>query len=169
MGIFEKGYEVPSPIQEESIPIALAGRDILARAKNGTGKTGAYLIPLLEKTDTQQNHVQGKRDPRGTQVHCILDYPNPRLPYSRKLSRRKTFCDLVQIRFLWRKLLRIACWYPCQKIPHPQILWRKLLLQNLEIHEDFLPQKFPVIHVPDLKPPNNDISALELCVQIALI
>ena len=60
MGIFEKGYEVPSPIQEESIPIALAGRDILARAKNGTGKTGAYLIPLLEKTDTQQNHVQGR-------------------------------------------------------------------------------------------------------------
>ena len=63
MGIFEKGYEVPSPIQEESIPIALAGRDILARAKNGTGKTGAYLIPLLEKTDTQQNHVQGWGDP----------------------------------------------------------------------------------------------------------
>ena len=59
MGIFEKGYEVPSPIQEESIPIALAGRDILARAKNGTGKTGAYLIPLLEKTDTEQNHIQG--------------------------------------------------------------------------------------------------------------
>ena len=59
MGIFEKGYEVPSPIQEESIPIALAGRDILARAKNGTGKTGAYLIPVLEKTDTEQDHIQG--------------------------------------------------------------------------------------------------------------
>lgn len=58
MGIFEKGYEVPSPVQEESIPIALAGRDILARAKNGTGKTGAYLIPLLEKTDTDQSYVQ---------------------------------------------------------------------------------------------------------------
>ena len=38
MGIFEKGYEQPSPIQEETIPIALTGRDILARAKNGTGK-----------------------------------------------------------------------------------------------------------------------------------
>ena len=37
MGIFEKGYEVPSPIQEESIPVALAGKHILARAKNGTG------------------------------------------------------------------------------------------------------------------------------------
>lgn len=63
MGIFEKGYEVPSPVQEESIPIALAGRDILARAKNGTGKTGAYLIPLLEKTDTEQSYVQGKKIP----------------------------------------------------------------------------------------------------------
>ena len=59
MGIFEKGYEEPSPIQEESIPIALAGKDVLARAKNGTGKTGAYLIPLLEKVDTEQGHIQG--------------------------------------------------------------------------------------------------------------
>lgn len=33
MGIYEKGFERPSPIQEESIPIALTGRDILARAK----------------------------------------------------------------------------------------------------------------------------------------
>lgn len=35
MGIFEAGFEKPSPIQEEAIPIALTGRDILARAKNG--------------------------------------------------------------------------------------------------------------------------------------
>ena len=60
MGIFEVGYEAPSPIQEESIPIALAGRDMLARAKNGTGKTGAFLIPLLEKTDTDFSHIQGR-------------------------------------------------------------------------------------------------------------
>ena len=60
MGIFEKGYEKPSPIQEESIPIALAGRDILARAKNGTGKTAAYLIPVLEKVDVTRNAIQGK-------------------------------------------------------------------------------------------------------------
>jgi len=42
-------WEVPSPIQETSIPVALSGRDILARAKNGTGKSGAYLIPLIER------------------------------------------------------------------------------------------------------------------------
>ena len=36
MGIFEAGFEKPSPIQEEAIPVALTTRDILARAKNGT-------------------------------------------------------------------------------------------------------------------------------------
>jgi ATP-dependent RNA helicase DDX6/DHH1 len=58
MGIFEKGFERPSPIQEESIPIALTGRDILARAKNGTGKTAAFTIPVLEKTDVSKNAIQ---------------------------------------------------------------------------------------------------------------
>uniref|UniRef100_A0A673G664 RNA helicase n=1 Tax=Sinocyclocheilus rhinocerous TaxID=307959 RepID=A0A673G664_9TELE len=58
MGIFEMGWEKPSPIQEESIPIALSGRDILARAKNGTGKSGAYLIPLLERIDIKKDHIQ---------------------------------------------------------------------------------------------------------------
>ena len=58
MGIFEKGYEKPSPIQEEAIPKALFGKDILARAKNGTGKTASFLIPALEKTDTSENMIQ---------------------------------------------------------------------------------------------------------------
>ena len=59
MGIFEKGFEAPSPIQEESIPIALAGRDVVARAKNGTGKTAAYLIPVLEKINIENTDIQG--------------------------------------------------------------------------------------------------------------
>ena len=58
MGIYEKGFERPSPIQEESIPIALTGRDILARAKNGTGKTAAFCIPVLERLDTSRNEIQ---------------------------------------------------------------------------------------------------------------
>lgn len=58
MGIFEKGWEKPSPIQEASIPIALLGRDILARAKNGTGKTGAYIIPMLQRIDVTKDHIQ---------------------------------------------------------------------------------------------------------------
>jgi hypothetical protein len=59
MGIFEKGWEKPSPIQEASIPIALTGKDILARAKNGTGKTGAYCIPVLEQVDPKKEVIQG--------------------------------------------------------------------------------------------------------------
>ncbi|KAJ6320382.1 hypothetical protein OIU78_015717 [Salix suchowensis] len=58
MGIYEKGFERPSPIQEESIPIALTGSDILARAKNGTGKTAAFCIPALEKIDQDSNFIQ---------------------------------------------------------------------------------------------------------------
>ncbi len=60
MGIFEKGFEKPSPIQEEAIPIILAGRDVLARAKNGTGKTAAFIIPCLEKVDASLNKIQGE-------------------------------------------------------------------------------------------------------------
>lgn len=60
MGIFEKGFEKPSPIQEEAIPVILQNRNVLARAKNGTGKTAAYIIPCLQKTDTTKDHTQGE-------------------------------------------------------------------------------------------------------------
>ncbi|KAJ9123242.1 DExD/H-box ATP-dependent RNA helicase dhh1 [Naganishia vaughanmartiniae] len=58
MGIFEAGFERPSPIQEEAIPVALAGKDILARAKNGTGKTAAFVIPALQQVNPMLPHVQ---------------------------------------------------------------------------------------------------------------
>ncbi|KAI9822925.1 MAG: DExD/H-box ATP-dependent RNA helicase dhh1 [Thelocarpon impressellum] len=58
MGIFEAGFEKPSPIQEEAIPVALTGRDILARAKNGTGKTAAFTIPCLERINSKSSKTQ---------------------------------------------------------------------------------------------------------------
>ncbi|KAL5480847.1 DHH1 [Sanghuangporus weigelae] len=58
MGIFEAGFERPSPIQEEAIPVALTKRDILARAKNGTGKTAAFVIPSLQQLDVTKNKIQ---------------------------------------------------------------------------------------------------------------
>ncbi|KXL47235.1 hypothetical protein M433DRAFT_64377 [Acidomyces richmondensis BFW] len=58
MGIFEAGFEKPSPIQEETIPVALTGRDILARAKNGTGKTAAFVIPTLERIKPKLQKTQ---------------------------------------------------------------------------------------------------------------
>jgi len=58
MGIYEAGFEKPSPIQEETIPVALTGRDILARAKNGTGKTAAFVIPTLERINPKLEKTQ---------------------------------------------------------------------------------------------------------------
>lgn len=58
-GIYEKGFERPSPIQEATFPFALIGKDILARAKNGTGKTAAFVIPVLQRVDASQKHIQG--------------------------------------------------------------------------------------------------------------
>ncbi len=58
MGIFEKGFERPSPIQEAAMPVALAGKSLLARAKNGTGKTAAFCIPVLEMVDPAKDAIQ---------------------------------------------------------------------------------------------------------------
>ncbi len=44
-----KGYETPSPIQDQSIPLGLAGKDIIGIANTGTGKTAAFAIPVLNK------------------------------------------------------------------------------------------------------------------------
>lgn len=56
-GIYEMGFENPSPIQEEAIPLALDGKNIIARAKNGTGKTASYSIPIIQKVDTSKNQI----------------------------------------------------------------------------------------------------------------
>ncbi|HVH34899.1 MAG TPA: DEAD/DEAH box helicase [Tahibacter sp.] len=45
----ELGYDTPTPIQAEAIPLVLAGRDLLAGAQTGTGKTAAFALPLLER------------------------------------------------------------------------------------------------------------------------
>lgn len=57
-GIFEMGYKHPSPIQEESIPKIIDGKDVIARAKNGTGKTAAFLIPVLQKLNIKLFRIQ---------------------------------------------------------------------------------------------------------------
>jgi superfamily II DNA/RNA helicase len=58
MAIYEAGVEKPSPIQEETIPVALTGRDILARVKNGIGKTAAFVIPTLERINPRSTKTQ---------------------------------------------------------------------------------------------------------------
>ncbi|KAJ6774142.1 ATP-DEPENDENT RNA HELICASE RHLE-RELATED [Salix purpurea] len=48
-GIKRKGYRVPTPIQRKTMPLILAGIDVVAMARTGSGKTAAFLLPMLEK------------------------------------------------------------------------------------------------------------------------
>ncbi|PAA86580.1 hypothetical protein BOX15_Mlig020098g2, partial [Macrostomum lignano] len=53
-GIVRKGYRVPTPIQRKTMPHILAGRDVVAMARTGSGKTAAFLVPLLERLRAHQ-------------------------------------------------------------------------------------------------------------------
>jgi ATP-dependent RNA helicase DeaD len=52
------GYESPSPIQEQTIPPLLDGRDVIGQAQTGTGKTAAFGLPLLQSVDPSDDEVQ---------------------------------------------------------------------------------------------------------------
>ena len=59
----EQGYDTPTPIQAQAIPIVLAGHDLLAGAQTGTGKTAAFMLPVLHKlslTEAGRNKFGGK-------------------------------------------------------------------------------------------------------------
>jgi len=56
--VVEQGYEQPSPIQAESIPVLLDGRDLLGQAQTGTGKTAAFALPLLANIDPKNRAPQ---------------------------------------------------------------------------------------------------------------
>ncbi|MEW5930395.1 MAG: DEAD/DEAH box helicase [Gemmatimonadota bacterium] len=53
------GYEEPTPIQTEAVPVLLEGRDVIGRAATGTGKTAAFALPLVEKVQPGVRGVQG--------------------------------------------------------------------------------------------------------------
>src|SRR6187402_3052436 len=57
------GYEEPTPVQRETIPLLLSGRDMLAQAATGTGKTAAFALPMLHQL--LENPPSGRRRTRG--------------------------------------------------------------------------------------------------------
>lgn len=70
--VANKGYHTPSPIQAQAIPAVLAGKDVMAAAQTGTGKTAGFTLPLLE------NLMQGTKAPR-KQVRALVLTPTREL------------------------------------------------------------------------------------------
>ncbi|MDY3823849.1 DEAD/DEAH box helicase [Streptococcus sp.] len=56
--IEKAGFETPSPIQEQTIPLALEGKDVIGQAQTGTGKTAAFGLPTLNKIDVENPSIQ---------------------------------------------------------------------------------------------------------------
>ena len=56
--IERSGFEEATPIQSETIPLALAGLDVIGQAQTGTGKTAAFGLPVLQRVDTSKRAIQ---------------------------------------------------------------------------------------------------------------
>ena len=59
--VSEKGYDTPTPIQQQAIPLILEGRDLMGSAQTGTGKTAGFTLPLLQRLAAKQNPQNGRR------------------------------------------------------------------------------------------------------------
>ena len=78
-------YTEPTPVQAQSIPIVLAGRDLLAGAQTGTGKTAAFVLPILQLLDASRPAVRylpggkGRRGATGLPIRCLVLTPTREL------------------------------------------------------------------------------------------
>tara|TARA_B100000424_G_scaffold268524_1_gene263469 strand:+ start:5040 stop:6176 length:1137 start_codon:yes stop_codon:yes gene_type:complete len=76
-GIYSYGFEVPSPIQKKAIKPIIEGKDVIAQAQSGTGKTGAFTVSLLQNIDETKNEVQGivmaPTRELAIQIHKVLE------------------------------------------------------------------------------------------------
>ncbi|MGL2967090.1 DEAD/DEAH box helicase [Flavobacterium sp. XGLA_31] len=72
--VFEEGYTSPTPIQEKSIPIILAGKDLVGCAQTGTGKTAAFAIPIIHNL-----HRMVGSSKKTKQIRCLVVTPTREL------------------------------------------------------------------------------------------
>ena len=74
--VIEEGYTEPTPVQRAAIPIVLAGRDVLAAAQTGTGKTAAFALPILDRL---RHHANTSFSPARHPVRALILVPTREL------------------------------------------------------------------------------------------
>eukprot|EP00752_Nemacystus_decipiens_P002961 g2751.t1 len=84
-GIMAMGYKVPTPVQRKSLPVTLAGADVVVMARTGSGKTAAFLIPVLEKLGSH-SHKMGARS---IILSPTRELAVQTLTFARKMSKLK--------------------------------------------------------------------------------
>jgi ATP-dependent RNA helicase RhlE len=74
--VVEEGYHTPTPVQADAIPLVLQGRDLLAAAQTGTGKTAAFVLPIL---DRMREHANTSFSPARHPVRVLILVPTREL------------------------------------------------------------------------------------------
>ncbi len=74
--VTEEGYTEPTPVQEKAIPLVLAGKDVLAAAQTGTGKTAAFTLPILDRL---RQHANTSFSPARHPVRALILVPTREL------------------------------------------------------------------------------------------
>jgi ATP-dependent RNA helicase RhlE len=77
--ISEEGYKTPTPVQVSAIPQVLAGRDLMATAQTGTGKTAAFSLPMLQLLSERRAHNRGKSKKSRNAVQALILTPTREL------------------------------------------------------------------------------------------
>jgi len=75
--IADLGYSKATPIQQKAIPVALSGKDIIAAAQTGTGKTASFVLPLLEQINSRYKDTNKKL--RGKRIRALILVPTREL------------------------------------------------------------------------------------------
>jgi superfamily II DNA/RNA helicase len=75
--ITDLGYTKPTTIQKQAIPVVLSGKDLLAAAQTGTGKTASFVLPLLEKISAE--HINKDHQLRGKRIRALILTPTREL------------------------------------------------------------------------------------------
>lgn len=108
--ITAQGFSRPMPIQGRSIPKIIEGRDVLARAETGSGKTAAYVLPLLQKL-IYQRREEGLQAARGHHIRALILVPTRELAL--QVSEVVTALGAEM-----RPTVRCACVYGGGEIEH---------------------------------------------------